>query len=433
MTISATSFIFGLTDCYSQAAQLVLALVRKDLQANFFPRQRPPAELENLSCRFVIMERTLPRMYRYKDTPLGVEKQQRLKATYRRLCNGDLRGGQFQHFCHEDGCCENHQQTIAVRDLTAFILELIFAGLGVDRPSEERWATVEPHSNRQALGQSTYGVLRRIVSLICGDSTIAADVPLDGFHAESSRKKVKSYDFHTDEPGCSTKLLKSVFVIAPLAYLSAHIQKLDDEGGGMLAMVDSGPDGMLAKCQRWLWELLHPHSESRHSLELPALLWHTRAAETNKGAASIIDSVRAMSTTAGAGMFIRFQTRYHECPFFAWLHGELIGANAKFSSTRRLAGMEACSGLLGCRGRSQARVMVIRGPAVGTRTPGCHPPPSRLSSGCSGGWYPLDHPVNPQEESPRGTPGGVGEPKRNPQGGPYPWVDLPPQAPTLQP
>jgi hypothetical protein len=335
VTISATAFVFGLTDCYTKAAKLIVSLVRRDLQTNFFAGIRPPAHLENLACRFTVMEAALPRMCRDRGTRFVAQKLQRWRTTYRRLFNGDLRGSAFQHFCYEDGCCGNHQLEVAVRDITGFILEVVFTGLGLDKPSEERWGTVEPHLNRQALGQTTFGILRRIVCGICGGAELPTDLTLDDYHAESGRKKQKSHDFHAVEPDCTSTLLTSVFTMAPLAYLSARVQKLDDEGGGLLALVERGPGGILTRCQQWLWEIVNFGTESRNCLSVPALLWHARADAHYSCEKQLITRVRAMSTQAGAAIFVRLTCKYQKCPFFRWLHGDLDAANCGFFSTCR--------------------------------------------------------------------------------------------------
>lgn len=209
----------------------------------------------------------------------------------------------------------------------------MFIVLGVDLPSVERWYTFRPHQCRQAIGQTTFGLLPRVVRGICGDLPLV-EPDADSYHAEVCKKKQKSMDFHTTEPSCTKSLLSSLICFAPTDWLSSSLQNLDVEGGSVLDLVDRSQEGCLSRCHTWLWEVSNFRTVSRHSNEVPALLWHLAGLEVD--VPKTLDEIRAFNTGLGSGVFVKLQLKYHRCPLYRWLEGVLrdtANANDEFLGT----------------------------------------------------------------------------------------------------
>ena len=54
------------------------------------------------------------------------ESLQKLFTDFARLLNGDHRKLRIEHYCHVPGCCEGQQRSVAIRDITALLVEAHF-------------------------------------------------------------------------------------------------------------------------------------------------------------------------------------------------------------------------------------------------------------------------------------------------------------------
>ena len=66
---------------------------------------------------------------RHEDGDLVRESLQKLFSNFARLLNGDHRKPRIEHYCHEPGCRGGQQRSIAIRDITALLVEAYFPSL----------------------------------------------------------------------------------------------------------------------------------------------------------------------------------------------------------------------------------------------------------------------------------------------------------------
>ena len=87
-----------------------------------------------------------------------------LHAEYCQLCNGDTRKHHCVHFCWVKGCCDGQRLEVCIHRFIRLFMETVFMALGIDLPSPLRWYTYSPHLAGQTLGQTTYGILPRVLN-----------------------------------------------------------------------------------------------------------------------------------------------------------------------------------------------------------------------------------------------------------------------------
>ena len=346
-TMYNTAWVFSLTDVQTKSAQILEAIVRKDLSTGFFPGVRPPANVGN-NHSTTIANLTLLRLKlvraRVEDGDYVDPKLLALHTEYCQLCNGDTRKRQCIHFCWEDGCCNGQRREVAIQRFISLFMEITFSVLGTDLPSPLRWYTYSPHQARQTIGQTTYCILPRVVDrLVIIDPEAASsggngnDNAADSFHADVTKKKRSSWEFHS-QPDCGQRLLRSLICTSPTDYLSHRLQHLDSVGGSLSEMTDTRPGNLLATCQQRLWDITHWANPTERSGDVPALLWMDGSESSAEG---LVDSVMEMTAGLAAAVFIRLEMKYHKAPAYRWMQGHLgdsASADLEFQKSNTCVG-----------------------------------------------------------------------------------------------
>ena len=335
----STAWVFSLLDVQSRCAHILEAIVRKDLSTGFFPGVRPPdnvAQTHSQTIASVTLLRIKLVRARVEDGDYVDPNLVELQAEFCQLCNGDTRKRHCVHFCFEDDCCDGHRLEVAILRFVRLFMQIIFSVLGVDLPSPIRWYTYSPHMSRQTLGQTTYGILPRVLDCLVGSEVSqddANDNEADSYHASVTKKKRTSWEFHA-QPDCGRELLCAVITTTPCDLLSHRLQHLDHFGGSLSELVDRRPGNLLTKCQRTLWDITHWALPTERSGDVPALLWLDA---TGSSAENTVDKVNAMSAGLGATVFIRIEKKFHEGPAYRWMHhlGDSDSADREFQNGNR--------------------------------------------------------------------------------------------------
>ena len=130
------------------------------------------------------------------------EPLQLLFTNFARLLNGDHRKPSIEHYCHEPGCCEGQQRSVAIRDITALLAEAYFDNIGKGLPASNKWWTFGPHLARQAGSMLVHRVLPR-VALAAFTCEAVEDGGTDSYHTMANKKKQAAIDFltyHQNQP-----------------------------------------------------------------------------------------------------------------------------------------------------------------------------------------------------------------------------------------
>lgn len=232
---------------------------------------------------------------------------QKLFGDFARLLNGDHRKPCIEHYCHEPGCCQGRQRSVAVRDITELLVEAYFSGIGVDLPASNKWWTFGPHLARQAGATLAHRVLPRIaVAAFVSEAVDGGDE--DSFHAMANKKKQSSVEFLTDE---KTPLTLGVAAVttAPLDHLSFRLQHLDHTGSSCLELVDRTDASPLLECQRAYWGLLNSWHATAGSSQLASLWWHLESS-TGVDAGEVFEASMQACVGLAASVWVRLQLRY---------------------------------------------------------------------------------------------------------------------------
>ena len=209
---------------------------------------------------------------RHEDGDMVRDDLQNLFNDFARLLNGDHRKPRIEHYCHLPGCCGGQQRNIAIRDITALLVEAYFSKLGIDLPASNKWWTFGPHLARQAGSSMVHRVLPR-VALAAFTFEAVDDGDTDSFHAQANKKKQAAVDFLTNPESAMTLGVAAV-TIAPLDHLSFRLQHLDHQGGGCLELVDRSDGSPLLECQRAYWGLVNSWFANAESSQLASLCWY---------------------------------------------------------------------------------------------------------------------------------------------------------------
>ena len=164
------------------------------------------------------------------------------------------------------------QRSVAIRDITALLVEAYFSKLGIELPASNKWWTFGPHLARQAGSLLVHRVLPRaaFAAFIC---EAVDDGDTDSFHAQANKKKQAAVDFLTNPESAMTLGVAAV-TIAPLDHLSFRLQHLDYHGGSGLELVDRSDRSPLLECQRVYWGLLNSWYADSESSQLASLCWY---------------------------------------------------------------------------------------------------------------------------------------------------------------
>ena len=75
---------------------------------------------------------------RHEDGDMVRDDLHNLFNDLARLLNGDHRKPRIEHYCHLPGCCGGQQRSVAIRDITALLVEAYFSKIGVELPAIEQ-------------------------------------------------------------------------------------------------------------------------------------------------------------------------------------------------------------------------------------------------------------------------------------------------------
>ena len=327
-TMYSFAWALSLLDVQTRSAKVLEAIVRRDLATGFFPGVRPPddgakAHITSIADLTVLRLKLVRASVEDGDhvEPTVLE----LHAEYCQLCNGDTRKHHCVHFCWVKGCCDGQRLEVCIHRFIRLFMETVFMALGIDLPSPLRWYTYSPHLARQTLGQTTYGILPRVLNGLVDSEALQPtgnNVDADSFHASVTQKKLSALEFHSG-PDCARQLLTALIATVPCDHFSLRLQHLDFVGSSLSELVDRRPGNLLAKCQRKLWDITHwAACATERCGDVPALLW-VIAGGIGSSAEDAVDALTAMTAGQGAAVFIRVEMKFHEGPVYRWLHGHL--------------------------------------------------------------------------------------------------------------
>ena len=148
-------------------SQALHSIVSEDLQHGFFLHAQPPQENQLHSQTLLNITLLRPLCTRGRDAEVSDSVDQEFlrgaSETLLSLCNGDWGAPRVEHYCHEVGCCENHNPRVTADRMTSLIMQLLFDKVRDKLPSQTRWYTFPRHLELQSFGTVCHRLLARVL------------------------------------------------------------------------------------------------------------------------------------------------------------------------------------------------------------------------------------------------------------------------------
>lgn len=246
----ATAWCASLVDSHTQILNALKAVLAADLRSGFIPGIAPPDQDACAHTR-AWADKILPRIAYHKRSLLVDGSPQLLIDEWCNMFNGSIRARSAVHFCHIEGCCGGRKLSACIDKAFDLLYKCVFEDLGSQLPSIIKWYTLEIHAARQTLGQVTHAILPRVTQrAYVGSDNDEAIANGDDFHANSSKRKKQSMEFHMHED-CMKNLGFTTIMSTPMNSLSFDLQEQDHKGGAMFDLTDRDMDrGCLFKCYK---------------------------------------------------------------------------------------------------------------------------------------------------------------------------------------